>query len=386
MKKILLHVGTHKTGSTSIQQTLHRNRDILEKHDIHYLEFGSNHWHVYSAFMNNPWNWFEHRRMNRTKQDVVEMNRETLHSLREEITNSSANNIIISSEYLCQLPRGKIIKLRDYLADLGDTTVVYFCRNIISWLSSDSQQCAKVGMKTQPTSFDVAIKRLIDFPENYISAFDRKQFVLIRFEDAIKEGLCNTILEIGNLPKLEDMNIEEVVENKSISSESVRCFFALNKAYPLFDSSRSRMIGQILEKIPGSKYQIPPCFLSQEEVDDLNQKMEDFTSNYGIPLYDKMEHEESDDPSLFFSDEAIDYLVDTINRITTQNQRLIREKKDYLYNKRLAKSLEISADKAASQKRTHKAIELYLLAIEHGGDSSIIDKINDLNPGHVKPV
>jgi hypothetical protein len=34
--KVILHIGPHKTGTTSIQAFLHRNSDILQKHGFHY--------------------------------------------------------------------------------------------------------------------------------------------------------------------------------------------------------------------------------------------------------------------------------------------------------------------------------------------------------------
>lgn len=37
MKSLILHIGTHKTGTTSIQRTLHAGRDRLHDHGIHYF-------------------------------------------------------------------------------------------------------------------------------------------------------------------------------------------------------------------------------------------------------------------------------------------------------------------------------------------------------------
>ena len=38
-----IHIGLHKTGSTSIQATLFKNRAALHEHGIHYLGLSQNH-------------------------------------------------------------------------------------------------------------------------------------------------------------------------------------------------------------------------------------------------------------------------------------------------------------------------------------------------------
>jgi hypothetical protein len=40
MKRVILHIGRQKTGTTAIQQFLYANRSLLKSHDIHYPQFG----------------------------------------------------------------------------------------------------------------------------------------------------------------------------------------------------------------------------------------------------------------------------------------------------------------------------------------------------------
>ncbi|MEM1154286.1 MAG: hypothetical protein AAGI44_09100 [Pseudomonadota bacterium] len=323
MKKILLHVGTHKTGSTSIQQTLFKNREVLQENDIHYLNFGSNHWHLYSAFMAKPWDWFEHKRMGRDKASVEELNERTLRDVTQEISSSGCNNIVISSEYLAQLPRKGIARMRDYLAELGEVTVVYYCRELISWISSDSQQCAKVGMKDKPTTYEVAIKRLYDFPLNYIDIFGLENFRLVRFEDAIKQGLCNSLLLQGNLPRIEQLGLAESAVNASISAEAVNAFFVLNRIHPLFGDTRSESIAQTLKGMPGRSYRVNQ--LTREQVNDCNKKMRYMRSKFKFPMYDKLRLEFESGGDEFYSDEAIAYLLNAFNAKNVNHEKLVSE-------------------------------------------------------------
>jgi hypothetical protein len=359
MKKILLHVGTHKTGSTSIQRTLYDNRETLEEHNIHYLEFGSNHWHLYSAFMHNPWEWFEHQRMGHDREQVDKLNADTLRNVKEEIANSHCDNIIISSEYLAQLGKQKIVKLRDYLSNCGQVTVVYYCRELLSWLSSDSQQCAKVGMKSEPTGYAVAIKRLYDFPLNYIEVFGRENFRLIRFEDAIHDGLCNSLLRQCSLPPLEKMGITESPQNSAISAEAVNAFFLLNRAHPLFQGGRSNKTHQILRNMPGRKYHINP--LTRAEVADCNKKMRLMRRKYAFPMYDDIKFsKKGDDPSVY-SDESITYLLDQLNSLAIENEGLLKTLKELKNPSTSAleegHESELAGNDSAARERYVKALE-----------------------------
>ena len=51
--KAIIHIGTLKTGSTSIQNSLFSNRELLLNRGIIYPDIGSNfqHWGLFTAFM-----------------------------------------------------------------------------------------------------------------------------------------------------------------------------------------------------------------------------------------------------------------------------------------------------------------------------------------------
>lgn len=46
MKTVVIHVGTHKTGTTALQLFFSRNSDRLREHDIHYVSAGRGGWHL----------------------------------------------------------------------------------------------------------------------------------------------------------------------------------------------------------------------------------------------------------------------------------------------------------------------------------------------------
>ena len=46
MKTVVIHVGTHKTGTTALQLFFSRNSDRLREHDIHYVSSGRGGWQM----------------------------------------------------------------------------------------------------------------------------------------------------------------------------------------------------------------------------------------------------------------------------------------------------------------------------------------------------
>ena len=117
-REIILHAGLHKTGTTSIQQTLYDdfNNRILEKLDILYPKnWPANHsYPVYSAFCDKP----EEYRGNilfssgLSKEKIDEMNKTNLKNLEEEVQRRRCSKIVISGEDISFLKKENLnIKL-----------------------------------------------------------------------------------------------------------------------------------------------------------------------------------------------------------------------------------------------------------------------------------
>src|SRR5699024_1641680 len=140
--------------------------------------------------------------------------------------------VIISAEDLSFLSRLEIESIKSWLERLGAIHVVYFARQLESWMASNSQQRARRGFSDVPARYEEAIKRLFDFPLAWREVFIEEGFFLIRFEEAVDKGLTNSLLSVAGLPDLESMGIKEKSGNKSVSAESVECFYQLNRIAP----------------------------------------------------------------------------------------------------------------------------------------------------------
>ncbi len=95
MKKTLyIHIGTHKTGSTAIQNFLYNNNDLLKNNGIDYLVGNC----VWKAHHSLGWSF------QGAEQPIIQYcswkNYGIINSIEDEIKSSKCNNFIISSENL----------------------------------------------------------------------------------------------------------------------------------------------------------------------------------------------------------------------------------------------------------------------------------------------
>ncbi|WP_257287527.1 hypothetical protein [Endozoicomonas sp. SESOKO2] len=145
MKTIYLHIGTNKTGTTSIQKQLALHRQLLKKQGILYPtsgQAGSAHYplswglglgHPPADYKHTPEHWL----------NVV-----------NEIKHSDCEKIILSSEFFILL-RNKMHAeiIRDYLSDF-DVKIVVYIRRQDKYLESVYSQAVKMGAKVPSNIMD----------------------------------------------------------------------------------------------------------------------------------------------------------------------------------------------------------------------------------------
>lgn len=281
-KRILLHTGTHKTGSTTLQTTLFRHRAELAQHGVTYLGGKEAYKNLYSAFLTDPSRDYWNRRGGKSLTELRARDQIVRDTLGHLIDSAPDGDVIISSEFLCLLTEPELTKLRDFLAPFGPLQAVYYYRELISWLSSDSQQMAKVGQAVRPTSFDLGVQRLYDFPRKIDKVFGQENRSFIRFEDAIKVGICNSLLTPFGIPSLDQLGIEEDISNESISAEAVRALYVYNLLNPPGSTTHRPKRLQALGQIPGEKYTIRGIWPKQ--VENYGSKRDQVVKELGLTL------------------------------------------------------------------------------------------------------
>lgn len=255
-RRILLHMGTHKTGTTSLQRTLDAHRDVLRAAGVGYLGGPGPYPHLYSAFLADKRLFAWNRIGKLSDAEIRERDAAAMEGLARELGEGTEEVAILSSEYLSMLAEDEMTALRDFLARFGEVHAVYYYRELLAWISSDSQQLAKAGLRSSPTTFRTAMQRLFDFPLRIRQVFGERT-CFVKFEDAVEgAGITDTLLTQFDLPTLAHLGRDEVVANEGLSDNAVRALFLYNRLHPAGSPGRDPATVRQLKALPGGKYRV----------------------------------------------------------------------------------------------------------------------------------
>jgi hypothetical protein len=151
LAKLFLHVGFHKTGTTSLQDALNRNRKELLSQGLVYpktRKFRAQHEFAWSAGQRG-WGWKQFGGSQAGPGPARRM---------FSLIRSSKQDVVISSEFLSELTPDKIQKLLSSIGD-KDLRVIFTVRPVAKILPSAFQQEVKNGSKL---SYDRWLKRVLE--------------------------------------------------------------------------------------------------------------------------------------------------------------------------------------------------------------------------------
>jgi len=234
-KRILIHIGTGKTGTGSIQNFLFQNRDdLLKNHALLYPLTGLKKLEHFGEEINAHYS---------VVSWIVDRNLKSLEKLIHEIDQSSANFVVISCEnFYHRLTRKDIEFLADCLTNF-DTRVVCYVRRQDRYMESAWKQQVKVGdLKTPFRDFlkrHISSEYLHEVHANYqrmlsvwgdvfgiqniiLSVFDRTQW---RNKD-----LVDDFLDLSDFPASSDVRLlpRPAITNIALPSELARLICRIN--------------------------------------------------------------------------------------------------------------------------------------------------------------
>jgi hypothetical protein len=152
MKKIFLHIGTGKTGTSSIQNFLNQHQDLLRmQHKVLYPNTGLVHSQHFGEVIHAHYDlpgW------------IAKRHHEPLQILLNEISTASCDTVIISCENLYHnLVESDLVFLRELLTDF-EVHVVCYVRRQDLYMESAWKQQVKVGAMRMP--FEQFLERHTD--------------------------------------------------------------------------------------------------------------------------------------------------------------------------------------------------------------------------------
>jgi tetratricopeptide (TPR) repeat protein len=268
---LFLHVGAHKTGSTSIQQSFFESRAALKRHGVAYFDYAANHSAaIYWLFSERRNRYHVTLKMKLSKHDLEQKIEEIDRGLKSFMRDRTSPKKVISGEDISALSDEEIKRLKDYLDEASscEKKVIIYVRNFYEFLDSTVQELVKNGASLASIEAALAGRgnsvvprygyRIRKFqnhfgPENVdIRVFDRRLFksgdLLADFCDAI--GAPDLFRDLKN-----------VSANTSISAESVQIMNKYNELFPLqvgdgYNAARTEKVKSYFAITEGAKFRV----------------------------------------------------------------------------------------------------------------------------------
>ncbi|MAU61265.1 MAG: hypothetical protein CMI62_17115 [Parvibaculum sp.] len=334
-RKLYLHIGPPKTGTSALQWFLRKQRDCLLQSGILYPE-------------DDAHNWSSHRRLGfalRQKRDPKNGDipdfATTLRHIREQIDRSQADTVILSSEEFFVLRPESVDRLIGAFSDFRTCAIFYARRQDDAYVSSFTQR-----IKVPRRRLVDSIHSCLDHPPRMSRGLDYNQRARIwakylgkdriipRLYDEVDDVRTDFMKLTGN-DKLVELaeTTEPESSNRSPTLEAIEHIRAFKIA---IDNSRLYAPASRTLIDHFSCGQKPGALLS---TDDRRRILEYFRTSNEKFFSDFLGVENRFDPALLLSGpKAERVLVDTSNTVELVEELLLRRRKARLEEKVRARS------------------------------------------------
>lgn len=238
-KKLIVHAGFHKTGTTALQSSFFANVNELAKFGINYPQVGGKAQHkaIYSL-MGKTWGWED--------RGGVMSNDKKWKNLLKQVAKAKKTSLI-SSEFLCELDEKQIAKFRKDLG-VANTQIYFTIRPLLKIIPSAYQQHLKIGIKSD---YEKWLHSILDEPgvstitpsfwvrhthakvlSKWIAEFGADRVTLIVVDEAKPEFMYDTFSELLGLPAKFLKKQENQDSNRSLSLNEITLLNRINRKFP----------------------------------------------------------------------------------------------------------------------------------------------------------
>lgn len=224
MKEVILHIGLHKTGSTSIQKALKGyNKDGVKT--IGFEE--ENHSApMYTIFSENRYEYHIWKRAAQNKNQINEHRQTYLKILTNHVCDKSKEKLIISGEDMSILSAEEKHKLIKFFIKFDiSVKVIAYVRSPLDWATSVYQQIAQGGELREKiaTNYEYALKPFLellgkdnihvfsfnDVQKNYHSIVNHFSNVLkIKLPDVNRQNESLTVFQLALIYSLYSIKLQ----------------------------------------------------------------------------------------------------------------------------------------------------------------------------------
>lgn len=280
---IYLHVGTSKTGTSTIQHAMFNSRDQLrESYSLNYPGLERNHWGVLIPYTTADKYLPLQRRVLRrsgTPDNHISLGRRYQKLLEDEKDRYKIH--VLSSEQLLGADADALRGLKTFLCGLGqEVKVLLYVRHPLERLSSHLSQRMRAG-----------IGRIGEVPltdnitpeiQKYASIFGKSNMIVRRFGERYFTGndlICDFTTAVHGTP----ISIPADRKNVSLSVAAVYMLECGFSVAPL--SSGKRAFDRLLHQIPGKKF-MAPRWMAERTWQEYEPGLSYLAEEFGIEFED----------------------------------------------------------------------------------------------------
>ena len=334
-RKIILHAGLPKTGTSTIQNVCYGNRAfLLEQEGVLYPSLEPNLSTPLRTMLNDD---AQKQIVNKmagfTNEEVAARRQSYFELLDAEISSREWDTLLLSAEGISNLFAHEMAKLREWGEQYASEWTVLLCvRHPVDYVRSVIQQLLKGGETLQERYENLPSLGYSARISRAISVFGRENVKVFDFESAVKGdgGIVGNFARQAGLTTSSCNFLASRTDryNESLSLEAAQILDSLNRQHPMFVGGvrTSRRAGPSYElpyinRIKGRKFDIPDSvkdeirLRSREDILWLNEE-------FGFDLYRDVtsfrpQEESREQPMGTLSDPAVDTIAGVIGDLVT---------------------------------------------------------------------
>ncbi len=247
-RRLIIHAGMHKTGSTTIQHYL--NGDVLV--DAHYIKGPkANHSLFFrSMFGDKPDDHRMYRLQGKDRDDVLQLGADQRAQLETALDECDIGTCVFSGEYVSKATRTELERSQAFFSNWFLEIEVYaYMRSPVKFAVSMFQQHLKFG--ALPTVENI----LPDYRKRVqnLDAVFQRQNVHLRAFDALDQSIPDVLPDFLQWAKLEVKGDPPKRRNTSLSAEATAILFAIRGRLTggLDTSEQVRLWKKIVSRVAG---------------------------------------------------------------------------------------------------------------------------------------
>lgn len=274
--KVVVHIGLHKTGTTSIQQNFVRISKDLEKSGVIYPSFIANHSiPLVSVFSDDPAAYFWNRLAGiTTAVEIAKRNEEFIRRFNADLC-KPAELAIFSGEDLSLLSEAGVQRFSDWLSRYAlKATIVAYVRETTAWATSQAQELVKSGQTLGDVLNRSLAPRFRERLSPWMAVFGKSNIRVYDFDDAKQHeaGLAGHFAQAIGLTAPVLPMIRDMRSNESLSAEAVSLLSKLNELRPTLRDcgpSPERMQHDValFARVKGSRFKLSDAAIERARRD-----------------------------------------------------------------------------------------------------------------------